>query len=142
VAIAVVVCGAAFYWLRGILTPLALAVFLMIMIDSFVRVLRDKAPFLPSWAALPAALLVSVVLFGLTAFLVADKAASFASQLIGYGPKLDGLLARIASAIGVGFPASVDQLLARLNPTRYIGDLVQGLQSFASNAVFVLIYLG
>jgi predicted PurR-regulated permease PerM len=142
VAIAVVVSGAAIYWLRGILTPLALAVFLMIMIDSFVRVLRTRAAFLPDWAPMPVALLVSVVLFGLTAFLIADNAATFANQLIGYGPKLDGLLARIAGTIGVGFPASVDQLLARLNPTRYIGDLVQGLQSFASNAVFVLIYLG
>ena len=40
VVIAVVVTGAAVYWLSGILTPLALALFLMIMIDSFARVLR------------------------------------------------------------------------------------------------------
>jgi AI-2 transport protein TqsA len=142
VIVAVVVAGAALYWLRGILTPLALAIFLMIMIDSFVRVLKARAPFLPSWSAMPLALVVSVVLFGLTAFLIADNAAGFASQVTSYGPKLDGLLARIAGAVGVGFPASLDQLLDRLNPTRYVGPVAQALQSFASNAVFVLIYLG
>ena len=45
-----VIAGAAIYWLRGILTPLALAIFLMVMIDSFVRVLKGRAPFLPRWA--------------------------------------------------------------------------------------------
>jgi predicted PurR-regulated permease PerM len=142
VVIAVVVAGAALYWLRAILTPLALAVFLAIMIDSFVRVLKARASFLPSWSAMPLALTISAVLFGLTAFLIADNAAGFANQLIGYGPKLDGLLARISDAVGVGFPASIDQLLDRLNPTRYVGVIAQQLQSFASNAVFVLIYLG
>jgi AI-2 transport protein TqsA len=142
VVVAVVVAGAALYWLRGILTPLALAIFLMIMIDSFVRVLKSRVSILPDWAAMPLALVVSVILFGLTAFLIADNAASFASQLTGYGPKLNGLLARISVAVGVGFPSSIDQLLDGLNPTKYVGPLMQGLQSFASNAVFVLIYLG
>ena len=142
VVIAVVVAGAAIYWLRDILTPLALAIFLAIMIDSFVRVLKARAPFLPTWAPMPLALTISAIFFGLTAFLIADNAAGFATQLTGYGPKLDGLLARVAAQVGVGFPASIDQLLDRLNPTRYVGTIVQELQSFASNAVFVLIYLG
>jgi AI-2 transport protein TqsA len=118
VVVAVVVAGAALYWLRGILTPLALAIFLMIMIDSFVRVLQSRAPLLPSWAAMPLALVVGVALFALTAFLIADNAAAFASQITSYGPKLDGLLARISAAVGIGFPSSLDQLLDRLNPTR------------------------
>lgn len=142
VIVAVVVAGAAIYWLRGILTPLALAIFLMIMVDSFVRVLTTRAPFLPTWAPMPLALTLSVVLFGLTAFLIADNAAGFANQLMGYGPKLNGLLSRISTAVGVGFPSSLDQLFDRLNPTRYVGALAQGLQAFASNAIFVLIYLG
>src|SRR5689334_6161750 len=115
VIVAVVVGGAALYWLRDILTPLALAIFLMVMIDSFARVLKTRAPFLPDWAAMPLALVVSIVFFGLTAFLIADNAASFASQLTDYGPKLNGLLARISGTVGVGFPSSLDQLLDRLN---------------------------
>jgi AI-2 transport protein TqsA len=36
----------------------------------------------------------------------------------------------------------VDDLFLQLDPTRYLGDVAKVLQSFASNAVFVLIYLG
>ena len=54
VVIAVVVTGAAVYWLSAILTPLALALFLMIMIDSFARVLRPRLKF-PAIAAMPLA---------------------------------------------------------------------------------------
>jgi len=46
VLIAVVAGGAAVYWLRGILTPLAMAIFLMIMIDGVKRSSR-RAPRCP-----------------------------------------------------------------------------------------------
>ena len=142
VTIAVVIAGAALYWLRDILTPLALAIFLLIMIDSLVRVLRERASFLPPWAPTPVALVISIGFFALTCTIVAENAAGFVNQLIGYGPKLNGLLARISEMVGVGFPASIDQALDRLNPTRYVGAVAQGFQGFASNAVFVLVYLG
>jgi predicted PurR-regulated permease PerM len=142
VVIAVVVAGGAIYWLRGILTPLALAIFLMIMIDSFVRVVQARASFLPKWAAMPLALVVIVALFGLAAVLVADNATSFMTQVTSYEPKLNGLLQRIAGLVGVGFPASVDQLLDKLNPVAFLTTVTQGLREFAANALFVLVYLG
>ena len=108
VAIAVVVSGAAIYWLRGILTPLALAVFLMIMIDSFVRVLRTRAAFLPDWAPMPVALLVSVVLFGLTAFLIAGGAA-FAALSAGAAAAADTPYA--SNAIASGQLAEAERVL-------------------------------
>ena len=37
---------------------------------------------------------------------------------------------------------TIDELLTRLNPSRYLGDVAKGFQNFASNAVFILIYLG
>ena len=80
VVIAVVVTGAAVYWLSSILTPLALALFLMIMIDSFARVLRRRLKF-PAIAAMPLAIVISVVLFCLAAFVVASNAGGFLSEL-------------------------------------------------------------
>ena len=142
VVIAVVVGGAALYWLRGILTPLALAIFLMVMIDGFARVLRSRARFLPPWSPMPLALTLSVLMFGLTVFIVAENATNFIGELSSYGEKLNGLIARVASAFGIAVPPTVDQLFVRLNPTRYLGAFAQGVQGFVSNAVFVLIYLG
>lgn len=142
VGIAVVAAGATLYWLRGILTPLALAIFLLVMIDSFVRVLKKKAPMLPAWAPLTIALVVWVGFFLLTAFIIGDNATSFIGQVTDYAPRLDDLIVRISSAVGLETPPSVQKLIAQLNLSGRVGPFLQGLQNFASNAAFVLIYLG
>lgn len=142
VCIAVVAAGAALLWLRGILTPLALAIFLLVMIDSFVRLLKAKAPRLPQWAPLTIALVVWVGFFLLTAFIVADNATSFIGQVTEYASRLNGLIERISNAVGVETPPSVQKLIAQLNLSARVGPFLQGLQDVASNAAFVLIYLG
>ncbi len=141
VIIAVIVAGAAFYWLGAILTPLALALFLMVMIDSFARALA-RAPRFPAIAALPVAIVLAIAGFVVVAFMVADNAAAFAGQLLGEGPKFDALIAKLASAMHLAVPPTIDQLIERLNPSSYIFGIVQGLQGFATTAVFVMIYLG
>ncbi len=141
VVIAVVVCGAAIYWLSGILTPLALALFLMVMIDSFTRVLRRRLKF-PTIAAMPLAILISVVLFCAAAYVVASNAGGFLGELYGYAPKLDGLIARVASAFGVAVPPTVAQLIQQLNPALYIGRVAQAVEGFAASTFLVMIYLG
>ena len=62
VAIAVVATGAAVYWLRDILTPLAMAIFLLIMIDGVKRFIEDRTP-VPSHLAGAAALIVVILGF-------------------------------------------------------------------------------
>ncbi|MBS0333521.1 MAG: AI-2E family transporter, partial [Proteobacteria bacterium] len=52
VILAVIAGGATLYWLAPILTPLALALFLAVMVDGFARVLNQRLPALPSRAAL------------------------------------------------------------------------------------------
>jgi predicted PurR-regulated permease PerM len=142
VGIAVIAAGAALYWLRGILTPLALAIFLLVMIDGFVRLLKKRAPMLPQWAPLTIALVVWVGFFILTAFLVADNATSFVGQVQDYTPKLNSLIERVSTAIGIETPPSIRHLVAQLNLADRAGPFLQGLQNFASNVAFVLIYLG
>jgi len=141
VVIAVVVTGAAVYWLSAILTPLALALFLMIMIDSFARVLRRRLKF-PAIAAMPLAIVISVVLFCAAAFVVASNAGGFLGELYGYAPKLDEVIAKLASAFGVGVPPTVAQLIQQLNPAVYIGRVAQAVEGFAASAFLVMIYLG
>jgi AI-2 transport protein TqsA len=141
VLVAVVVAGAAIYWLSSILTPLALALFLMIMIDSFARVLRRRLKF-PAIAAMPLAILISVVLFCLAAFVVASNAGGFIGALYSYEPKLDGLIARLAGAFGVAVPPTVASLIQQLNPAAYVGSVAQAVEGFAASTFLVMIYLG
>ena len=60
VILAVIASGVALYVLRDILTPLALAIFLTIMIDGFARVLSERAK-VPLRVALPTAIVLSIL---------------------------------------------------------------------------------
>lgn len=142
VVLAVIATGAALYWLSGIFTPLALAIFLAIMIDGFARVLQHRLPGVSRRAALPLALLISVVLFGGATFVVVTHAPSFVTELVDFTPKLNALIARIAALANLQVPPTVDQLLLQLDPGRYLGQVARALQSFTSTAAFVLVYLG
>jgi predicted PurR-regulated permease PerM len=142
VILAVIAGGATMYWLAGILTPLALAMFLAVMIDGFARVLEHRLPGVSRAISTPLAVLLSAAIFGGTAFFIADNASSFAAQLVVYTPKLNGLIAKVAGMVGVDVPPTINQLFRQLDPTRYLGQAARYLQTFASTAAFVLVYLG
>jgi AI-2 transport protein TqsA len=142
VVLAVIATGAAMHWLGDILTPLLLAVFLAVMIDGMARVLSERVPNFPDRAALPLAIVISILAFAGSAYVITENASTFIGQLSSYGPKLDDLIARSARAVGIYVAPTVDDLFLQLDPTRYLGDVAKVLQTFASNAVFVLIFLG
>lgn len=142
VFLAVIAAGAALYWMRGILTPLALAVFLAVMIDSFARVLVQRAPRFPPRLALPMAIILSIVMFGLIVWVVTANGAGFVVQMREYAPRLNEVIAKVASLVGVKVAPTIGDLIDQINPSRYAGVAAQSLQNFASNAVLVLIYLG
>jgi predicted PurR-regulated permease PerM len=142
VVLAVIAAGATLYWLSDILTPLALAVFLAIMIDSFARVLEHRLPGVSRRAALPLAVALSLVIFGGSAFFVAENATAFAGQLGDYAARLNALISRVAGLLGVHAEVSITTLVQQLDPAKYIGMVAKGLQNFASTASFVLVYAG
>jgi predicted PurR-regulated permease PerM len=142
VIIAVVVAGAAFYWLAAILTPLALALFLMVMVDGFARVLRRRVHSLPKAAALPVAILVSLVVFGATAYVLGANMRDFAVQLIADIPKLDAVIARLMGAVGLKGAPRLEHIIQTLNPADYLMRIAGGLRGFVIDSVLVLIYLG
>lgn len=142
VLIAVVVGGAALWWLRGILTPLIMALFLMVLIDGLARVIEHRIPRFPRKAAMPVALIVFVLLFGLTVYFIAENTRSFVAQIIDYGPKLHARIYDLATRFGIEVPPTLGEFLTKLNPQRFLGPIVSQLQNILTDAMFVLIYLG
>ena len=142
IIMAAILTGYALYWMRGILTPLALAIFLLVMMDGLARVIAARAPFLPAWAALPVTLALSALAFSLTVYTVAANAAGFAAEPVDAAPRLNAVIAQVAHAMGIAVPPTIQQLINQLNPIRYLGNVAGLLQSFGSNATFVLVYLG
>ena len=141
VLMATVLMGVVIWWLRGILTPLALAMFLMVVIDGLARVMQHRIPHFPSRAALPLALVITLLVFGLAVYFVAANAAAFFAQLLTYGPKLNGLIARIGGQLGMQVPPTVGELIARLNLPVYLSSVAGALKDVASGAAFVFVYL-
>ncbi len=143
VVVATILGFAAIYWLRGILTPLALAMFLLIMIDGFARVLDHRLPGVSSKAAMPIAITLTVLVLALSVYVVADNITGFVNQTSTYVPRLNARIAEAASRIGLGGEATtIQQLVGRLNPGQIVPLIARGVQGFLSDSVFVLIYLG
>ena len=142
VILAVIACGACLYFGASVLTPLALAMFLAVMIDGFARVLEHRLPHLSRRMATPLAVLLSALIFGGTAFFIAENATAFATQLVAYTPKLNGLIAKVAGLAGVDAPPSIAELFRQLDPAKYLGLVARYFQSFGATAFFVLVYLG
>lgn len=142
VVLAVIATGATLSWMSEILTPLALGMFLAVMIDGFARVLEHRLPGVSRRAALPLAVVLSVAIFGGSAFFIAENATNFAGQLIAYAPKLNRLIAQAASLVGIHAPVSIGTIAQQLDPTKYLGVVAKALQNFTSTAGFVLIYAG
>ena len=141
VILAVIAGGTTLYVLAGILTPLALALFLAVMIDGFARVLEHRLPPVSHKAAMPLALVLSILLFGGTAVFVAMNGAAFVTQLVAYEPKLDTIIYEVAARAHVKDPPTVLSLIRGLDVSKYLGLAARAVQDFASTALFVLVYL-
>lgn len=142
VIIAVIVSAAAFRWMSTILTPFAIALFLMVIIDGFARVLEHRVPGFPKKLAMPVALIISSLVFVVITYLVADNVNSFVQRMIGYGPKLNTLIGHIGGELGIDVPPNIGALIQKLNPGQYVSTVAGSLRSVTEGALFALIYLG
>ncbi|MBU2419916.1 MAG: AI-2E family transporter [Alphaproteobacteria bacterium] len=130
VAIAVVAMGAAVFWLRDILTPLAMAIFLLIMIDGVKRFIEDRTP-VPSHLAGAAALIVVILGFF-------DETTGVVARI---GPRLDQIISDAYGLVGLEEPPTVSDLIARIDVGSYLAIIARQAQGVVTGALFVMIYL-
>lgn len=144
VAMAVVAVGAALVWLRDILTPLAMAIFLLIMIDGVKRFIEERTR-LPNHTAGTAALALVVIGFlGAIAFIV-NGAAGFFTDASGVssniGPRIDAIIADGARLFGMTTPPTAQDLIRGIDLRGYLTSLAFQAQGVMSGAFFVMVYL-
>ena len=142
VIVAVILVGIAARWMVDIITPLLLAMFMAVMVDSFSRVIRRRMPKAPEGLATTAAILFSLALFAGCVLVLANNAAGFLVALTKGEPKLNRLILQAHHTFHLKGPRSLAQILARLQPTQYLGSIAMAIQAVASNAILVLVYLG
>ena len=136
----VLAVGFAAFALRAILVPLLLAVFLLLVIGGLEGVLTTRTA-MPGRAALPAAIVVVVLVFALSIWLIADNAASIVAQSGSYATRLDAILKMAADRFGLQAAPTIDSLFHRLDPARFAPLVAREAGHILEGAVFVLIYL-
>ena len=144
VVIAAVAGCWAVYWLRDILTPLAMAIFLLIMIGGMQRWLERRARLSPR-AAGAAALILVILGFFAAIGIILNGALGFFGEASGVstriGPRLDEILTDAWALFGAEEPPTVSELLRQLDLRAYVGQAAMQVQGVLTGAVFVLIYL-
>lgn len=143
--IATVAAGAAVYWLRDILTPLAMAIFLLIMIDGLKRWVAEHTPLNDRWAGI-AALALVVLGFFASIFIIVNGAAGFFGEASGVsqnlGPRIDQIIRDLYALFHIDNPPTAQELVRGVDLRGYLTSLALQVQGVASGAFFVLVYLG
>lgn len=144
VAIAVVATGAAVYWLRDILTPLAMAIFLLIMIDGVKRFIEARTR-IPQRFAGATALILIVLLFFASIAVIVNGAAGFFDEATGVtsriGPRIDQILIDGGRMLGIATVPTAAELMTQLDIRSYVADAALQAQGVLTGAFFVMIYL-
>ncbi|KQW86805.1 AI-2E family transporter [Brevundimonas sp. Root1279] len=144
VAVAIVAVGAAVYWLSDILTPLAMAIFLLIMIDGVKRFIEDRTP-IPDRFAGAAALIFIVLLFFASIAIIVNGAAGFFTDASGVwsriGPRLDRILIDASDMVGVDTAPTAAELMGQLDLNSYIASTANQARGTLTGAFFVMVYL-
>ncbi|GAA0641322.1 AI-2E family transporter [Brevundimonas lenta] len=144
VAIAIVAVGAAAYWLSDILTPLAMAIFLLIMIDGVKRTIEARTR-IPHRFAGAAALIVVVMLFFASIAIIVNGASSFFADATGVwarmGPRLDRIVLDASHMVGIESAPTAAELMNQLDMRSYLTSTAMQAQGTLTGAFFVMVYL-
>lgn len=139
---ATLLAGAAIYLLRGIIAPLALAAFLLIVVNELARQISRVAPPLPRRLTLAISLGVIVAAFALITWIIIDNLTGMLARAGGYTARLDRILAAIGERLGLALPPNIESLLESIELSRAAGVMLAWAQDGLSASMFVLIYLG
>lgn len=141
VFMAVVTAGFVVRTLQHVITPLVVAVFLLLLIDAFQLGVERRWPRCPEWLRLSLAAALTVAGFTVVVGVCAHYGRPFAAEIAGLEPKLNAALGGFASALG--FPAlTVPDLARGDSPSTVLFRAFGAAREIVSRAVLIIIYLG
>jgi predicted PurR-regulated permease PerM len=124
-----------------ILTPLVVAVFLLLLVDGFSRFMKAKLPSWPGWVRSTVGVVLIVAGFGTVVGICIRYGRSFVIELLGMQGHIDKLLTQASDRFHLDQPLTIGHL--------FRGNVVEAAQSFfgaaghvAAEAFLVVIILG
>jgi AI-2 transport protein TqsA len=141
VFLAVVAGGMVIQYLRGIITPLVIAVFLLMLIDGFDRAVAQRLPALPGWLRSTLGAVLTVTGFAIVMGICAHDARAFVTQLGVIAPKIDALMGQLAALLQAPAPRLGD-IIRVATSAASLTHVFGAAKGFVSESVLVVIYLG
>lgn len=141
VFMAVVMGGFAVKALNGILTPLIIAIFMLLLVDGVARSMERRFPSWPQWLRTTLGVAFTVAGFTAVVIVCAHYGGPFAAQVGVLQPRIDALLGQISGALQIS-PLTVTDLFRGDNPTSTVSRVFGAARGVVSEAVLVMIYLG
>jgi len=135
---------ASLYFMRDLITPFALAIFIWLIIDTFARFLDNLSPKFPYWLALTVAVFIVVASITGIILIIADTAESVVGQAPRYGKRLDEIFHWVGGLIG-NDDLSINSFIASLELEDKMSSGLAGfagsVQGVLSNLATIAIYV-
>ena len=141
VFLSVVAGGVTVRYLHGIITPLMVALFLLLLIDGFSRGVEQRLPFLPGWLRSTVGAIFIIAGFAIVVGVCVHYARGFGGQFAALEPKIDGLLSEACNTLQIP-SLTIGDVFRGPNPGSRVGEVFGVARSVLSEAILVVIYLG
>jgi predicted PurR-regulated permease PerM len=139
--LAVVVAGALIWRFQEILSPLMVATFLLLLIDSLAQDLDNRFPKVPRLVRGVAAGSLIIAGFAAVILLLVFQGPPFAFQLVAIEPSVNRLLAEATAMVGQR-AITVRDIFRGADPAAIFGEAFKTARGAITYAVLVMIYLG
>lgn len=143
---------ASLYFMRDLITPFALAVFIWLIIDAFARWMDGLSSKFPYWLALTFA--ISIVLAGLTGVVlivtgtgidIVEQSPRYAKRIETIFHWLDDKVSNVAANVfkkpDFHLAAISDQINLEERIPQFLSEIVSSLRNFGSNFMLIAIYV-
>ena len=139
--LAVVVAGAMIWRFQEILSPLMVATFLLLLIDSLAQDLDNRFPKVPALLRGVSAGSLIIAGFAAVILLLVFQGPPFAFQLVAIEPSVNRLLAQATAMVGQR-AISVRDIFRGADPAAVFGEAFKTARGAITYAVLVMLYLG
>lgn len=134
----VLACVGAAHWLQDLLTPLMVAVFSIILIDSLAEQVGRLIPAMPESLRVGVAFAIICLVLVATGALVVHSAPRFAISLVGAANQAQTLGYQLTAQLNLPNFARFESL--DLQP--YVTGALSGVRQLATGVILVMVYLG
>jgi AI-2 transport protein TqsA len=131
---------ALLYFLRDILIPLVLALFLAVLVHALIRFIGARLRGAPRWTVLVLAALVVIIGAVAATLIFVQGAAQMVRQAPGLIVRIEEILQQTGREIGLSRPLNLAMLTGKINIPGVAGEVLGGVGGLVSGLLLMITY--